>query len=72
MGRGGFGASSDRVGAVREKPRVVSRALEATRHRTAASILGSDKTTLSTAFSTPLVGPSIPHVSRLDVQYVYS
>ena len=42
MGRGGFGSSSDRVRAVKAKPRVANRALDATRLRT-ASILGSDR-----------------------------
>jgi hypothetical protein len=50
MGRGGFGSSSDRVRAVRAKPRVANRALEATRLRI-ASILGSDRANSSTAFS---------------------
>ena len=42
MGRGGFGSSSDRVRAVKAKPRVANRALDATRLRT-ASILGSER-----------------------------
>jgi hypothetical protein len=36
MGRGGFGSSSDRVRAVKERPRVANRALEATRLRRAS------------------------------------
>ena len=42
MGRGGFGGSSDKVRAVKAKPRVANRALDATRLRT-ASILGSER-----------------------------